>query len=393
MIEKEGVTYIMETDLFKEFMQSFEENEKKRNETENRLRKLIFEKLLLIEEERKLAKNQKADIIMYTNEFSMSVVDPTYIHDKVIGGIKRPKLSTNMPKDRYGKELGLLSNGQVIYEKTIDGDWAKTRYIYKDNMIFKISDNESDDDIEYYEFDENRRIRYIQRGTLWNDTEMYEWLTDDIAIVEEGVDNPRLYLMIKKSDEVQCIFQLYEEGYITRKGMRNMLEDKEWKVIDTSDLPVKYVHLLQDGHRTEHCKVKCLEKEYIGLIRYMMIPKGFNYSKAKKLFKENVLKTIEYEMKNIHFQVKMIGIQYMNEGYDIDDVIVGFHDKEHDEILSMKKTTDVNFDFEQYETIQYLSEYIRIHEYFNSFRKLMIQIQKEIESLYHVEVLLDEMSD
>lgn len=383
----------MERDLFKEFMQSFKEGEKKRNKTKNRLRKLISEKLLLINEERKQAKSQKADIIMYTDEFSMSVVDPTYIHDKVIGGIKRPKLSINMPKDRYGIELGLLSNGQVIYQNMIDKDSSVIRYIYKDNMIFKISDNESDDYIAYYEFDENRRIRYIQRGTMWNDTEMYNWITNDIAIVEEGVDNPRLYLMIKKSDEVQCIFQLYGEGYIIRKSMRNMLEDKEWKVIETSDISVKYVHLLQDGYRTEHCKVKCLEKEYIGLIRYIMIPKRFNYSKAKKLFKENVLKTIEYEMKNINFAVKMIGIQYMNEGYDIDDVIVGFHDKEYDEVLSMKRTVDVEFNSEQRETIQYLSQYIKIHEYYNAFRKQMVQIKKEIEELYDVEVLLDEISD
>lgn len=383
----------MERDLFKEFMQSFKEGEKKRNKTKNRLRKLISEKLLLINEERKQAKSQKADIIMYTDEFSMSVVDPTYIYDKVIGGIKRPKLSINMPKDRYGIELGLLSNGQVIYQNMIDKDSSVIRYIYKDNMIFKISDNESDDYIAYYEFDENRRIRYIQRGTMWNDTEMYNWITNDIAIVEEGVDNPRLYLMIKKSDEVQCIFQLYGEGYIIRKSMRNMLEDKEWKVIETSDISVKYVHLLQDGYRTEHCKVKCLEKEYIGLIRYIMIPKRFNYSKAKKLFKENVLKTIEYEMKNINFAVKMIGIQYMNEGYDIDDVIVGFHDKEYDEVLSMKRTVDVEFNSEQRETIQYLSQYIKIHEYYNAFRKQMVQIKKEIEELYDVEVLLDEISD
>lgn len=46
-----------------------------------------------------------------------------------------------MPKDRHGLELGILSNGQVIYEKIIDRDWAKTRYIYKDNMILKISDD------------------------------------------------------------------------------------------------------------------------------------------------------------------------------------------------------------------------------------------------------------
>lgn len=386
-----GERCIMDKDFFKEFNQYFKEAEKKYNETRNRLKNQLSEKILLIEEERKYAKNQKPDIIMYTNEFSMSIMDPSYINDKVIGGIKKPKLTDKMPKNRDGLELGILSNGQVIYEKTIDGDWAKTRYIYKDNMIFKISDDydELDENIEYYEFDENKRVRYIQRGTLYE--ENYQWLTDDIAIVEQ--DKSRLYLMIKKSNEVQCIFLLYDEGYIERKNIRSMLENEEWKIIDTTETSIQYMHLLENGHRTEHCKIKCLEKEYIGFINYMKIPKGFNYNKAKVLFKEIVLKAVEEEMKNIHFEVTMIGIQYMNEGYSIDDVIIGFHDKELDEILSMKKTVDVDFDLEQSETIQYLSEYIRIHGYFNAFRKLMVQIQKEIESLYHVEVLLDEISD
>lgn len=84
----------MMRDLYKEFIQSFNEREKQRNERSNRLKKQISEKLLLIEEERELAKTQEADIIMYTNEFSMSIVDTTYIHDKVIGGIKKPSLPT-----------------------------------------------------------------------------------------------------------------------------------------------------------------------------------------------------------------------------------------------------------------------------------------------------------
>lgn len=131
----------MTRDLFKEFIQSFKESEKERTEKTNRLKLLLSEKVSLIEEERKLAKTQETDIIMYTDEFSTSIVDPTYIYDKVIGGIKKPKLSNKMPKDRHGLELGILSNGQVIYEKTIDRDWAKTRYTYKDNMILKISDD------------------------------------------------------------------------------------------------------------------------------------------------------------------------------------------------------------------------------------------------------------
>lgn len=140
-IKRRSEHCIMMRDLYKEFIQSFNEREKQRNETSNRLKKQISEKLLLIEEERELAKTQEADIVMYTNEFSMSIVDPTYIYDKVIGGIKKTKLSNKMPKDRHGLELEILSNGQVVYEKTIDGDWAKTRYIYKDNMILKISDD------------------------------------------------------------------------------------------------------------------------------------------------------------------------------------------------------------------------------------------------------------
>lgn len=84
----------MTRDLFKEFIQSFKESEKERTEKTNRLKLLLSEKVSLIEEERKLAKTQEADIIMYTNEFSMSIVDPTYIYDKVIGGIKKLSFPT-----------------------------------------------------------------------------------------------------------------------------------------------------------------------------------------------------------------------------------------------------------------------------------------------------------
>lgn len=352
---------------------------------ESELKKVLKNNLDSIKEDIEKAKCQKADRIMYTSESSMSVVDPSDIYDKCIGGVRKPKLSKKIPKtEDSALELGFSKEGKCLYEKLVSKDILWATYVYKDNKIYRVYSGNAMY-LEIYEFDQSNRIKFIQRGI--QGTEKYQWLDNYVAIVEEtSIYGISKLLMIKNDCEVLAIFELHDEY-----DMRDISQGNSQSIV-TSESMVKYSHLIKNDKNTPFYIINCHGNEYIGCIRFMKPPKDFCYKETKELFKKLVLDYIRHQIQEIEFSISIIGILYKNEGYDINDFTIGFDDQDSYEVLMMKKSIDVDFGSDAIQ-IEFLNAYIQTHRYYNDFRKLIYQIKNELEKDYNVEVVLEEMGD
>ncbi|MDE6953763.1 MAG: hypothetical protein K2P09_08125 [Erysipelotrichales bacterium] len=373
-------------DLMYLFTQSVEQSYNNYIKRERELEQVLKAELSAIKEDIEKSKHQKPNIIMYKRDIE-SVVDPSYIYDKRTIGVHKAHLFKRLPKNtKKVLEVGFLKNGQCLYEKYYDTDRLYAIYIYIKNKIYRVRLN----DIlgsHIYEFDENNVIKFIQRGC--KETETYQWLNENIALVRNvylgSVTN---LLMIKDGDEVLVLFEI-KDNYNT-----NGIFEKKTKNIIVSDLIVQYSSLIKNGKNIFCHKINCLDHEYIGWIIYMKPPKGFRYKNAKELFKKIVLDTIQSQIKKTEFTIETIGILYMNEGNDIDDMTIGFDDigSNNDDIMKMKKTFDIEFDAEA-ENISFLNEYIKSYGYYSAFRKVIYQIKDELEKEYKARVVLVEIND
>ena len=352
---------------------------------EKEAKQAFRKKFDLIKEDIEQSKHQKADYVMYTNDCSMSVADPSYIYDKYVGGVRKPRLLKKLPKNTEELlEIGYLKNGQCLYEKIYHNRHLWATYVYKKNKIYRV-------DSEYvlyshiYEFDENNVVKSIERG--YEEAETYQWLNENIAFVDVRMNLTKSkLLLIKDNDEVLAVFSI-EDDYDTSGTFK-----KEAKSIIVSDLVVQYSGLMRDGKHTYYYKINCLGDNYIGRVIYMKPPKNFSYKKAKESFKDIVLDTIKSQIKETQFPIETIGILYKNEGYDIDDITIGFDDKDSVDVTFMKKTFDIEFN-EEAENMNFLNEYIQSHRYYSAFRKVIYRIKDELEKEYKVRVTLTEIND
>lgn len=135
------------------------------------------------------------------------------------------------------------------------------------------------------------------------------------------------------------------------------------------------------------------EQIFIGYYTYVEPPKGFFYKKAKEIYKQEVIKCIEETMKEVTFPIAKIGIQYFNEGYSMLDVNIGMDDGEEEDVLSMRYSGELIVSADNRELLEYLNSYMNANEYYKAFRKMMKEVKEEIENIYRVEVILDEICD
>ena len=75
------------------------------------------------------------------------------------------------------------------------------------------------------------------------------------------------------------------------------------------------------------------------------------------------------------------------------DILIGFDEKHCEDVSSMKIVKDVYFSNKNIKFITELNAYINDRMYYNSFRKMMESLKKNIEQEYDINVLLIEIND
>lgn len=356
--------------------------------------------------------------VKYTKEYSMSPIDPSYIYNYIVGGIRKPKLSLKKPKITNPYDLiyeyGFDNEDRCLYCRSYDiqgQSYLDAYYVYLNHHIYRINVDyytvPHSEEIksrysifETYTFDEqDRPLQITCRFFGLERKENYQWINDDIAIVKEDRDS---YIMIKDNDSVLMIasieygnvnhqkFSYQSQGYI---NLDNYTISSRQQLVH-SNLNIEYC-LINDmnGKPTEYYELALLNKKYFVYINYRKAPQGFSYKKAKDIYKKELMNYIDDRMKNLEFQTKIIGIQYGNYGYSIMDPFIGFDKDDNEDVQTMTDSIEYEFSCKNRECISLLDDYIKLKGYYQSFHKFMISIKKEIIEKYHVKVILDEIVD
>lgn len=136
----------------------------------------------------------------YAKNVMMSIVDPSYIYSKVIGGIVPVKLYKNIPKhQRYDSvyELGFDKDGKCLYRKRINAkeNQIDRLYAYSQNVIYELDVYDITENLDivschleakYYMNERNNPLEiYRHYGAL--NVEKYDWINDDIAFISTGI--------------------------------------------------------------------------------------------------------------------------------------------------------------------------------------------------------------
>lgn len=372
-------------------------------------------------------KYKNPSFVKYTKEWSMSPLDPSYIYSKTVGGVRIPKLVDRRPK--FSKscdgflEYGFDSDGKCLYRKNICKDFARFNefYFYENNIIYRVSTETIStgfdekitlnaficrNDFEYfifeeYHFDEINRPKKIICHYFGSErNEEYHWLNDDVATVKERDCS---YLLIKDGKaNVLCVGKMIKsnsDNYVMSCQTQGNICLENYEIgysnkLEHSSLDIQYSVINDtEGKATEFYELKISGNKYIVFLNYLKPPKGFSYKKAKEVYKTELMNAIEEHISLLDFKVNSIGIQYGNYGYSIMEQCIGFDDNNNEDIQRMKRVYSHCVSYKNREIIETMEDYIRAQGYYNSFHKLMLLIKNEIEEMYQVRVVLNEIGD
>lgn len=369
--------------------------------TINRLKENLEENIILM--------SQPA-YVKYTAEWSMSPINPSLVMYKLVGGVRKPKLSDKIP-NKYGVyfEYYYDKKGKCLYKCAIypeqpDLKKVDAYYVYLDNTVYQLetADGHSRNE-EYYYNNDNKvmRIRCYDVCGIEHE-EVYDWVNDDIAVVTLN-DERSKYLLIKDESTVLGVFNIiYPDKNnkvfsYTSQGYINTLNytTKATQIIEHSSFIIEYAQIINENNNpTEYFQLNICGTSYIVFINYLKHPKSFSYKKAKEIYKNEVLTFIDHKINLLNFMVKQIGIQYFNYGGgSILDLIIGFDDVKNDDVHTMKAVFDNNISADNYEYITQMDNYISTNMYFISYRNIMKDIKKAAETSYNIPLVLDEVSD
>lgn len=343
----------------------------------------------------------------YAQNETKSIVDISYIYDKIIDGVNTIKLISNKEKKTHTYEYGFNKQNQCLYRKEKNTDKIDRLYVYKENSIYELSviDIKNNDLTQIsvtilgeYSFDNNNKpIEVIRHYGILN-YEHYNWLNESICMIDCGIKN---YILIIDSLGVSAIFQninlknvdklfsYHSQNYV---HLNNdiLLEEK----LSFDKGFINYACLKDiNGKLTEYRLLDIYGRKYLVSTEYIRTPMGFSYKKAKEVYQKEILEFIKRKIDALNFEVQYINIQYFNYGYSIIDIFIGFDDIYCEDVHSMKVTEDFIFSDENKELIMNMNRYINDKMYYESFKKVMESLKKCIEEKYCIKVLLIEISD
>ncbi len=346
----------------------------------------------------------------YAKNVMMSIVDPSYIYSKVIGGIVPVKLYKNIPKhQRYDSvyELGFDKDGKCLYRKRINAkeNQIDRLYAYSQNVIYELDVYDITENLDivschleakYYMNERNNPLEiYRHYGAL--NVEKYDWINDDIAFISTGIHT---YILLKKENDVIAVFEKQtntEKLFSYRTQNKIIFNEKEIHLKKQSlngYVSLKYDDLYDiQNNKTEYKYIEINGVKHLVFSHYIKPPIGFSYRKAKEIYSYEVMRFIDENIAKMDFQVKCIGIELFYYGDPVTDLIIGFDNDECDDIHSMKQVLDLYFQDENINLIYQLNDYIHEHAYYHSFSQLVQTIKSKIEEQYDVKVLLVGIQD
>lgn len=349
----------------------------------------------------------------FARDETKSIVDISYIYDKVVDGIYSAKLMSKEPVINSGNtiyEYGFSDNGKCIYrrKKSKNSNTIDRLYVHQEHKIYELDivymeKNELSTIAfnimgEYYFDQNNYPIKIIRNYGILN-YEKYHWLDENIAIVDTGI---KKYMVIKDKTKVVSIFQELQnnkdselfsyntQNYVKIDSKNIILENK----ISYGNTYIKYCYIKDiTGKVTEYKIINIYDKNYLVSTEYMRPPQNFSYKKAKEVFQSEIIYFILNQIDLLEFKTKYINVQYFGFGFPITDILIGFDDVYCDDIHTMKEIKDFSFSYENSELISNMNIYINEMTYYNSIKKIMKFIKKHIEQKCDVKVLLIEIND
>lgn len=349
----------------------------------------------------------------YAKNETKSIVDISYIYDKVVDGVSMNPLLKKRPMTLNSDvvyEYGFNEKDECLYRKIRNEniDQFDRLYLYLEDRIYELEVSHIyNTDMsemtmrilgEYY-FDKYKRPLKINRhyGVLNN--EEYNWLDKNIATIHCGV---KKYILMKDNMGVYAVFQIVEKDNCERLFSHKTQNDVALNYHQTNlegrlsfdgiNIKCSYVKDVK-GKDTEYMILNIYGKKYLVSKEYIRVTKGFSYKKAKEIYKIEILEFIRKQMQIIDIQINFVNIQYFNCGYSIMDILIGFDEKHCEDVSSMKIVKDVYFSNKNIKFITELNAYINDRMYYNSFRKMMESLKKNIEQEYDINVLLIEIND
>lgn len=349
----------------------------------------------------------------YAKNETKSIVDISYIYDKVVDGVSMNPLLKKRPMTLNSDvvyEYGFNEKDECLYRKIRNEniDQFDRLYLYLEDRIYELEVSHIyNTDMsemtmrilgEYY-FDKYKRPLKINRhyGVLNN--EEYNWLDKNIATIHCGV---KKYILMKDNMGVYAVFQIVEKDNCERLFSYKTQNDVALNYHQTNlegrlsfdgiNIKCSYVKDVK-GKDTEYMILNIYGKKYLVSKEYIRVTKGFSYKKAKEIYKIEILEFIRKQMQIIDIQINFVNIQYFNCGYSIMDILIGFDEKHCEDVSSMKIVKDVYFSNKNIKFITELNAYINDRMYYNSFRKMMESLKKNIEQEYDINVLLIEIND
>lgn len=242
----------------------------------------------------------------YARSQTKSVVDNSFIYDKVIDGVSSIRLINKEPKNNnvnYIYEYGFDNQNKCIFRKIKNNNMDKIDrlYLYYEDHIYEVGVlNVQENDLttmnisilgEYYFDKQGNPIEIIRHYGILN-YERYNWISHNIAMIN---CNTKHYILIRDNCDVLAIFQrIYRknnsqlfsyrtQNYISLNENISLEEKLSFDEICINYCTIKDV---QDKP-TEYKIIDIYGKNYLVSTEYIRVSKNFSYKNAKKFIKKN----------------------------------------------------------------------------------------------------------
>lgn len=154
----------------------------------------------------------------YARSQTKSVVDNSFIYDKVIDGVSSIRLINKEPKNNnvnYIYEYGFDNQNKCLFRKIKNNNMDKIDrlYLYYEDHIYEVGVlNIQENDLttmnisilgEYYFDEQGNPIEIIRHYGILN-YERYNWISHNIAMIN---CNTKHYILIRDNCDVLAIFQ------------------------------------------------------------------------------------------------------------------------------------------------------------------------------------------